>query len=200
MAFGSPSLKGKALQWLAQREHSRAELQSKLVRFAADKRRRAASASTSNTGKQGGNPSTPHKAQGQAATLCMATDPALSEDDLAARDATQINQLLDELAVAGFQSDTRTAQSAARTKCPRYGMHRLKLHLRAIGLAPELVASTVGDAQATELERARELWLRRFGEPTEDRAQLAKQVRFLTARGFDSDTVRRVVRGLPEPD
>ena len=40
----------------------------------------------------------------------------------------------------------------------------------------------------------------RFGEPTEDRAQLAKQARFLTARGFDSDIVRRVVRGLPEPD
>lgn len=33
MAFGAPSLKGRALRYLAQREHSRAELARKLRRF-----------------------------------------------------------------------------------------------------------------------------------------------------------------------
>jgi regulatory protein len=36
MAFGAPSLKGRALRWLAQREHSRAELARKLTRHAGD--------------------------------------------------------------------------------------------------------------------------------------------------------------------
>ncbi|MBX3637168.1 MAG: recombination regulator RecX [Rubrivivax sp.] len=39
MAFGSPSsisLRGRALRWLAQREHSRAELARKLARYADD--------------------------------------------------------------------------------------------------------------------------------------------------------------------
>ena len=33
MSFGAPSLKGRALRYLAQREHSRVELQRKLARF-----------------------------------------------------------------------------------------------------------------------------------------------------------------------
>jgi regulatory protein len=36
MAFGAPSIKGRALRWLAQREHSRAELERKLVRHLQD--------------------------------------------------------------------------------------------------------------------------------------------------------------------
>jgi regulatory protein len=35
VAFGAPSLKGRALRYLAQREHSRAELERKLARFVA---------------------------------------------------------------------------------------------------------------------------------------------------------------------
>jgi regulatory protein len=199
MAFGSPSLKSKALQWLAQREHSRAELQSKLTRYAADKRRRAATGAADTLGRAA--PGKPGDRDFGIQGWASAQGPGAPPDqDPAVQDETLIRQVLDELAAAGFQSDSRTAQSAARTKSPRYGVHRLKQHLRAMGLGPELVASTLDEAQGTELERARELWRRRFGEPTEDRAQLAKQVRFLTARGFDSDIIRRVVRGLPEPD
>ncbi|MFY9511403.1 MAG: recombination regulator RecX, partial [Rubrivivax sp.] len=36
MAFGALSLKGRALRYLAQREHSRAELERKLARYAED--------------------------------------------------------------------------------------------------------------------------------------------------------------------
>ena len=36
MAFGSPSVKGRALRYLAQREHSRAELERKLARHVED--------------------------------------------------------------------------------------------------------------------------------------------------------------------
>ena len=108
--------------------------------------------------------------------------------------------MLEELAAAGLQSDVRTAQSLARTQGRRYGVHRLKQQLKAKGLAEELVAQTVGEARLTELARAQEIWRRRFGEPAKDRAETARQVRFLSARGFDADVVRRIVRGVEELD
>jgi regulatory protein len=182
MGFGSPSLKGKALQWLAQREHSRAELHSKLRRYAALREQKAGVAVESH-----GN---------SISNINGPTVPA----DTNLFDETHITQVLDELLAGGFQSDARTAQSMLRTKSKRYGVHRLKQQLQAKGLSAELVQTTVGDARDTELQRAHDIWQRRYGEPTTDHAQLAKQVRFLTARGFDSDVVRRVVRGLADAD
>lgn len=55
-----------------------------------------------------------------------------------------------------------------------------------------------GGLGGTELERARVLWERKFGAPAPDAAGRARQVRFLLARGFASDTVRRVVRGVED--
>jgi regulatory protein len=49
--------------------------------------------------------------------------------------------------------------------------------------------------KATELERARAVWSRRFGAPADDPAGRAKQIRFLVGRGFAAEIVRRVVRG-----
>ena len=175
MAFGSPSLKGKALQWLAQREHSRAELQAKLLRHAA-------------------------KAHSKAAQTTAPAAPDLAPENDGPGEQADITRVLDELAAAGLQSDSRAAASLARTKCSRYGVHRLKQQLKAKGLDAELVAQTVGIARETELERAREIWRRRYGEPAQDLAQRARQVRFLISRGFDSELVRRVVGGAADTD
>ncbi len=176
MGFGTPSLKGKALQWLAQREHSRAELQGKLLRHAAKTQRKAAQTAAS-----------------------PAAGPTFEQEDGPAHQA-DITRVLDELAAAGLQCDSRAAASLARTKSSRYGVHRLKQQLQAKGLAADLVAQTVGAARDTEFERAREIWRRRYGEPAQDMAQRARQMRFLIARGFDSDVVRRVVGGAAHSD
>ncbi|HEY1391934.1 MAG TPA: RecX family transcriptional regulator, partial [Methylibium sp.] len=43
---------------------------------------------------------------------------------------------------------------------------------------------------------AQEVWRRRFGgEPAEDAATRARQMRFLAGRGFSTEVIRRVVRG-----
>lgn len=172
MGFSTLSLKGKALQCLAQREHSRAELQEKLRRHAANALRKAQQTAPSDA----------------------------APDDAGAQTQADIKRTLDDLAAAGLQSDTRAAQSIARSKSPRYGVHRLKQHLQAKGLEAGLIAQTVGQARLTELERAQDIWRRRFGEPATDMAERARQVRFLSARGFDADVVRRVVRGVDEVD
>lgn len=151
MAFGAPSLKGRALRYLAQREHSRAELERKLARFA--------------------------------------------EDQPEATAAQQIGQALDELTAHGFLSEARVAESVLAGAGQRFGSRRLKQTLQAKGLDAELVAATLQQARGSELERARAVWQRKFGTPPLDAAERARQMRFLAARGFDGDVVRRVVQG-----
>lgn len=150
MGFGALSVKGRALRYLAQREHSRSELERKLARFVEDQ------------------PEAPAQQQIAAA--------------------------LDELAAKGLLSDQRTADSVLRSQGARFGSRRLKQAMQAKGLEPALVASTLQQARTTELERAREVWRRRFGAPAEDAAGRARQMRFLAGRGFDGDVIRRVMQ------
>lgn len=157
MGFGGLSLKGRALRYLAQREHSRAELERKLARFVDEE-----------------------------------TDETSAREKIAAA--------LDELASKGFLSDQRTADSVLNSQGARFGSRRLKQTMQAKGLAPALVASTLQQARATELERAREVWRRRFGAPAEDAGGRAKQMRFLAGRGFDGDVIRRVMQAKSDDD
>jgi regulatory protein len=52
--------------------------------------------------------------------------------------------------------------------------------------------------KATELERAREVWRRKFPLPPLDAAERARQMRFLAARGFATEVIRRVVGSGPD--
>jgi regulatory protein len=148
------SVKGRALRYLAQREHSRAELERKLGRVVEDTEALSAQA--------------------------------------------QIAAALDDLAAKDLQSEARAAASVLNGQGRRHGSRRLKQTLQIKGLAPELVASTLQQARLTELDRAREVWRRRFGEVAADAAGRAKQMRFLAGRGFDGDVIRRVVQGSAE--
>lgn len=156
MGFGALSVKGRALRYLAQREHSRAELERKLARHV--------------------------------------------EDGPDASAQTLIAAALDDLASKGLLSEARAAESVLLGQGRRYGARRLKQTLQAKGLEPELVAHTLKQARATELERAQEIWRRRFGQPPADAAERARQMRFLAGRGFEADVIRRVVRGGEDAD
>jgi regulatory protein len=52
----------------------------------------------------------------------------------------------------------------------------------------------------TEVDRAREVWRKKFGSPPADAAERGKQMRFLAGRGFAGDTIHRVVSGAGEAD
>ena len=151
MNTGSLSVKGRALRYLAQREHSRAELERKLARHV--------------------------------------------EDSAEATAAAQIAAALDALAAHGLISEARVAESVLASQAPRLGARRLKQTLQAKGLEPALVAFTLKQVRSTELERAREVWRRRFGSPPADASERARQMRFLAGRGFEGDVIRQVVQG-----
>lgn len=149
MGFDNPSLKGRALRLLAQREHSRAELQRKL---------------------------------------------AMHEET-----PGELAKALDDLQARGFIDEQRVIDSLVHRRAARLGAARVKQELQAKGLPPEAVAQAVAALRHNEVERAREVWRRKFGEPAEDAAGRIRQMRFLLMRGFDAAVVYCVVR-MPHPD
>jgi regulatory protein len=180
MARQPLSLKARAISLLAQREHSRAELRRKLLRI--EQQQRARLAATGLTGRLGD--AGPDDA------------PAPDDDDASgtgAAGAAAVDALLDALAAAGYLDETRFVESRLHVRAGRFGTQRIQQELARHGL--RLDAEQQAALRASELERAREVWLRRFGaEPSRNAEDRAKQTRFLLARGFAPEVVHRLLR------
>ncbi len=154
------SLKARALQWLAQREHSRAEMQRKLLPHA-----RALAAQVEADGGDIGD----------------AADPT-----------TRVVEVLDWLEANRYLSQQRFVESRIHVRAARHGNLRIQQELAQHGLA--LDPDAAQSLKASEIDRAREVWSRKFDTPAADAAGRARQARFLTGRGFSAETVRRVLR------
>jgi len=102
---------------------------------------------------------------------------------------------LDELQAKGFISEQRVLESVVNRRAAKLGAARIKHELQGKGLDQQAVAEAMADLRSTELARAHEVWRKKFGQPPEDAAQRAKQMRFLASRGFAGDTINRVVAG-----
>lgn len=138
-----PSLKGRALRLLSQREHSRLELERKLAQ---------------------------HE-----------TDPG------------ELAKALDELQARGFISEERVVESVIHRRASKLGTARVKQELQSKGLSTEAMAEALEQLRSTELERAREVWARKFGTPAAEPKEKARQIRFLVSRGFAAEVVRKIV-------
>ena len=143
-----PTLKGRALRLLSQREHSRLELERKLA--------------------------------------AHETEPG------------QLAKALDELQARGFISEERVIESVLHRRASKLGTTRVRQELAAKGLSGEAVAEAMENLRTTELARAREVWLRKFGHPASDPKEKARHIRFLISRGFAAEVVRRVVQGADD--
>jgi regulatory protein len=132
------------MQYLARREHSRAELEKKLQS---------------------------HVQEGE---------------DLAA--------VLDELEKRNWLSDARAATQLVDAKRSRFGSQRIAHELRQRGIGENLIAEALPDLKASELETARDVWQRKFGKPSQDTREKARQMRFLQSRGFSTDVILKVLK------
>lgn len=117
------------------------------------------------------------------------------ERKLAAKEAdpAEVKKALDELQAKGFLDEQRAVDSLLHRRSGRLGAARIRQELQAKGVDAERVAIAVASLNATEFERAREVWRRRFGTLPADAAQRGKQARFLAARGFGGEVIRRVL-------
>lgn len=146
----SPSLLGRALRYLARREHTQRELERKLA---------------------------PH-----------------------AESAEQLQALMQTLVDKDLLSEQRAVESWVRAKAPRMGQVRLMHELRQKGADESLIREQIGHLQESEIDRAWQVWCKRFGEVAQTPQDHAKQVRFLTARGFGREAVSQVMRRAQNPN
>ena len=109
-------------------------------------------------------------------------------------------KVLDHLAAKDFINADRVVDSVIHRRSGKLGASRIRQELQAKGLEPEAIASAVSQLRATEVERAREIWRKKFGAPPQDAAERGKQMRFLASRGFGGETIHRVVAGADDCD
>lgn len=104
---------------------------------------------------------------------------------------------LDELQAQGWLNETRAAESLVHRRAGRLGVARLRQEMLEKGVSRELIEQTLANLQGndatSELARAREVWRRRFGVMPGEAKERARQARFLLARGFSGEVVRRVL-------
>lgn len=120
----------------------------------------------------------------------MAKLVARGVEDLQARAA------IDELAVAGWQDDTRFAGSMVRSRAAGgYGPVRIRAELDTHGLERGLVAEALDAYEGDWLENARALAWRRFGAGLADDRRLQRRAAdFLVRRGFAIADVQAAIK------
>jgi regulatory protein len=201
------SLKMQAIGFLSRREHSRQELRAKLLdslrKRAREEAALAAAADKAARELAQALREPPSNGIDDAfAPLPSPLPPApavasLDTPDLELTDPeAAVDQLLDWLVANKYLSETRFVESRVNARSRKQGGLLIKLELARHGLAlePEQAAAL----RETEFDRARALWQRKFGEIAPDARLRARQARFLAARGFAADVVRRVVGGEEE--
>ncbi len=161
------SLKGRALQWLAQREQSRSELRRKLLPHAEAEAIAEAGAVPADSVPVGSVPA-----------------------DLAP--VERVEALLDWLEAHQYLSQARFAESRVHARAPRFGNLRIGQELRQHQVT--LSAEAAQALKESELQRARAVLERKFAAPPASLAERAKQARFLAGRGFSAEVIARALR------
>jgi regulatory protein len=110
----------------------------------------------------------------------------------------ELARALDELQAKGFINEDRVIESVLHRRSGKLGASRVRQELQAKGLDAQAVSEAVQGLQGTEVARARDVWRKKFGSPAQDATERAKQMRFLAARGFSGEAIRRVVSGSDE--
>jgi regulatory protein len=110
--------------------------------------------------------------------------------------APAVEQLLDWLEQERYLSQPRFVEARVHARAGRFGNQRIRHELSQHGLT--LDADAARTLEASEFERARAVWARKFGSAPADAAERARQMRFLAGRGFSSAVVHRVVRDAGE--
>jgi len=168
-------LKGRALQWLAQREQSRVELRRKLLPYAV--------AETA-------------VAEAAVAEDAAAAEAGTSPEQLAP--AARVDAVLDWLEANQYLSPERFVESRVHARAARFGNLRIRQELKQhqVTLSPEAALAL----KDSELRRARAVRDRKFAAWPASAVERAKQARFLAGRGFSPEVIGRVLRGPPDPE
>jgi regulatory protein len=112
----------------------------------------------------------------------------------------QVQTLLDALERDNWLSNDRFIDSLVHRRAARYGAVRVMQEARTHQLGSDQLAELQDRLRTSELDRAREVWRKRFGTAPETLEARAKQIRFMTARGFSRSVVSRVMKDAGSDD
>jgi regulatory protein len=104
-----------------------------------------------------------------------------------------IAPLLDEFEQMNWLSDRRFAESWVADHRARAGSIKLAYELRQRGVSDAIIEAVLNENRDSELERAREVWRKKFDSVPTDEAEKAKQMRFLQSRGFTIEIILRAI-------
>ena len=110
----------------------------------------------------------------------------------------ELEKALDELQAKDFINEQRVVDSVLHRRSAKLGTARIKQELQSKGLDAGAVLDAVDLLKSTEVERAREVWRKKFGSAPENASERGKQMRFLMSRGFGSEAIRKVISGAFE--
>lgn len=110
-----------------------------------------------------------------------------------AEESDDIPALLADFKTRGWLSDARFTEQLINARKVKFGSNKVAHELREKGIADDLIIDAVSAMQETELERATEVWRKKFNQVATDRNEWAKQARFLQSRGFSFDTIKKVL-------
>lgn len=113
-----------------------------------------------------------------------------------AEEGDDVEALLDDFQKRGWLSDERFSEQVVHARKGRYGSLKVAHELREKGIAEHLVEQAV--AGMSDLQNARSVWQKKFGQLPQNREEWAKQARFLQSRGFGFDVIKRVLNSDPD--
>lgn len=117
-----------------------------------------------------------------------------------ADDADDIPALIADFRARGWLSDARYAEQMVHARQAKFGTARVAHELREKGVDDALINEAIAGLQDNEVERASEVWRKKFKAAPTTREEWAKQARFLQSRGFTFEVIKQILNRHAEDD
>lgn len=117
-----------------------------------------------------------------------------------AEEADDIAALIADFKARGWLSDARYAEQMVHARQAKFGTARVAHELREKGVDDALISEAIAGLQDNEVERAREVWRKKFKAAPTTREEWAKQARFLQSRGFTFEVIKQILNRHAEDD
>lgn len=105
----------------------------------------------------------------------------------------EIARIVQDLALAGWQSDARYAEAFVRRLTGQASRRYIQSKLAEVGIARDVAEAALAELDQDDATAAAALWQRRFGAPPRDEKDRRRQIRFLLSRGFRLSEAFRIV-------
>lgn len=100
---------------------------------------------------------------------------------------------MDDFKKRGWLSDARFTEQLLHARQSKFGSLRVANELKEKGVDDFLIDEALEAFKPNEFENALKICRKKYANPPQNREEWAKQARFLQSRGFDFDTIKKVL-------